>query len=113
MYSRFPLRLHWRSAAALLAASTAACDMPMSATSVTPTDVRALATPVSPPVSLEWQAVARAQVATNNMSALAAARLYAAVSVAQARGSKALAMDTAREDALSTKHGAVRSPARR
>jgi len=93
MYSRFRLRLHWRSAAALFATVASACDSPMTATNVIPTDARALTATVSPPVSLEWQAVARTQVATNNMSALAASRLYAAVSVAQARAVIAVGSD--------------------
>lgn len=39
----------------------------------------------SPPVTLEWQATARSQVSAANMNALAAARLYAGLGVAQSR----------------------------
>ena len=65
MYSPFTPQSRWRVAAALSAALTAACDVPMSAPNVSPTDARlAAASVVAPPVSLEWQGVARAQVAT-------------------------------------------------
>lgn len=86
MYPRTSRRLHWRAAATLTAAIVTACDAPLTTSAPIPTSPRQLAAATaSPPVSLEWQAVARTQVATNNMNALAASRLYAAVSVAQAR----------------------------
>ncbi|HEX7978070.1 MAG TPA: vanadium-dependent haloperoxidase [Gemmatimonadaceae bacterium] len=99
MYSRFSHRFHWRAASALAgvitAALTAACDVPTTTPRATPSDARqvAAAAVAAPPVSLEWQGVARAQVATNNMSALAASRLYAALSVAQARAVAAVDAD--------------------
>lgn len=93
MYSRFSHRLPWRAAPVVVAVLTAACEVPMTATP-TPTEARlAAAAVVSPPVSLDWQGAARAQVAANNMSALAASRLYAALSVAQARAVAAVDAD--------------------
>ena len=90
MYSPFSPRIHRCAAAALTAALTTACDVPTTVPNMTPSDAPLLAAAISPPVSLDWQAVARAQVATNNMNALAASRLYAALSVAQARAVVAL-----------------------
>lgn len=95
MYSRFSRRLHWCAAAAFTAATMTACDAPTNTQKMAPTDARLAAAVVSAPVSPDWQAAARTQVATNNMSALAASRLYAALSVAQARAVQAVGSGTA------------------
>lgn len=77
-----PSRRH--AAIALAVALTAACDLPTPTSDAIAAGSSALAARPASPVALEWHQVARAQVGTNNMSALAASRLYAAVSVAQA-----------------------------
>ena len=85
MFSRIYPGFRWHVAAALAAAMTTACDVPTTRPELVPLDSGPIAAVAAPPVTLEWHEVARNQVAANNMNALAAARLYAAVSVAQAR----------------------------
>ncbi|HKC40664.1 MAG TPA: vanadium-dependent haloperoxidase [Gemmatimonadales bacterium] len=75
----------YRAAVALLtiAAAAAACAEP--AVGPVPPISAAVATLSSTPASLGWHERARALVAANNLSPLAAARVYAALSVAQYR----------------------------
>jgi hypothetical protein len=78
-------RSPYRYAAALVVAGAlSACAGDPAGPGATPSNALASAK-LAPPVALEWHEVARQQVATANMNALAAARLYAALSVAQAR----------------------------
>lgn len=85
MFERFIHRPRWYAAGALAAALTTGCEVPTTTGGVIAAGSETLAAHASAPVALEWHQVARAQVAATNMNALAAARLYAAVSVAQAR----------------------------
>lgn len=75
--------------AALVALATAGlggCDQEAAAPAVNATEDVARHGQVAPvPVTLEWQEQARNLVADNRLSALAAGRVYAAVSVAQAK----------------------------
>jgi membrane-associated phospholipid phosphatase len=75
-------RFHYPASAMLLAVLLASCDS--APAGVTESTV-ALATISSPPVTLEWQHTARNLVAANNMSPLAAGRLFAAVGMAAMR----------------------------
>jgi membrane-associated phospholipid phosphatase len=89
MRTRIPPTPHWYAAAILAAGALAACTGEPAGPNAVPSNA-AMAAPLAapldaPPVALEWHEVARKQVAANNMNALAAARLYAAVGVAQAR----------------------------
>lgn len=78
-----------RAAVLIMAAALSACAPEPVGPDAVPS--RALSvTRLAPPVVLEWHQVARQQVAAANMSPLAASRLYAAVSVAQARGIAAM-----------------------
>lgn len=83
-----PLRPTSLLAAALAGALFAGCT---SDTMITDTDIAASsAVVVAPPVTLEWQATARTLVIQRGMSPLAAARMFAAASMAAMRAVEAV-----------------------
>lgn len=92
---RTPIRrpTPFHALAVLAVAALAACAAEPAGPGVEPSVAPWLAASDAPPVVLEWHAVARSQVAAGNMNALTASRLYAAVSVAQARAVAAVDAD--------------------
>lgn len=61
----------------------------------------------APPVTLAWHTAARQQIATNNLNALVASRLLAAMSVAQARAVAAVDADLTGRGEARVPRGAV------